>query len=284
MITKRTISMLLTRYCDQCCSYCNVFSPYNLDNSIEVDLDLYAQTLTCITNYFPPNSEITIELSGGEPGLVGNLRKLIEMTLSTKGVHKTSLLSNGKAHKIGMEYIHLPNFEYIEHAISVNAHYPNMEDFIKYPNSYILIVLDENNLDLFKQSPNLMRIWGGMNVIPKVLTPKTAEVSKELLSSSEDILKRFLRESASSISTKQESINQLRRITQKFRLDDSRRHVCAIEVPLLYIDFSNKSIGQCCINVEMCQKCELSVTNLISVLDGKAFTYHELCSTCFKYI
>ena len=233
------------------------------------------------------SQSINVEFSGGEPGLVVNLEEVLALCLSKKSISKTTLLSNGLAHDVGITLTRktlLSEFEYIEHWIEpLKEPLNTLEDFKNNPRAMLLLVLDSSTIDVILSNPTFDACWKEVYLMPKVLTPKRGPITPILAKQTDLALRAFLRSQNISVWTKTEVLNQLRKLQSYHRPDNRRRITCATSSSLMYIDLENQTIGQCCVNVERSQKVDLSPSSLLSALRGEVFTPTPLCDECFKY-
>ena len=282
------LQFLLTRRCNQNCYYCN--NAVYCNNQVEIDLDYYKYVLNIYYNSGVKN--IRLELSGGEPGIISNIKDLIEISNKLNYIKKIFILSNGTLRK---RFNNIQNFignkfdGYHEHtALDING--KNILYFdkdITFFNSekYVLHVLVLNNITLNSLLNNFQYFLDSglfnKNIDFKLLTPKVEPVSIDILNKTKIFYDKLFK------------INNLTKDTFSYALknysyidrliDLTKVNICSRISVFQYIDLDNKKIGQCSMQVDQSQKCDITEDNIKKTLQGNLFTPNNFCKNCIKY-
>ncbi len=282
------LEFLLTRKCNQNCYYCNNSTYCN--NQVEVDLDYFKHILDLY--YKLGVKDIRLELSGGEPGIISNIDKLIELCNNLSYIKKIFILSNGILRK---RFNNIQNFigkkfdGYHEHtALDINdKNILYFDKNITFFNSdkYMLhvLVLNEVTLDSLLNNFNYFVESGlfNRNIDFKLLTPKVEPVSTVILNKTKVFYEKLF------------NIKNLTKDTFSYALknysyidrpsNSSQINICSRISVFQFIDLDNKKIGQCSMQVEQSQKYDVSEENIERALQGDLFTPNDFCKNCVKY-
>jgi hypothetical protein len=281
------LGILTTRICNQKCYYCNNYYDYTIKPEIDIDYVLY------ILNIFNKCGvdNLYIELSGGEPGLLSNLKELIDKILGLKYIKKLDILTNGYIRKYNTSLItDYNNIKYIEHpCLNINDKILNYfyDDITFYNNIYNnvnqLIVMDDltvtsliNNFNYFKN----LKLFNN-NIFFKLLTPKKQKLDDDLLVKYKKFFSMIKR--TSGLNYHYLCMDELFLYRKHFG-EETKRLICSKISSMQYIDLQNKIIGQCSMNVDLCYKADITEENIKKTINGLLFTEEaECCKQCIKY-
>lgn len=285
------LEFLITKRCNQTCYYCNNAKYQSENNLVEIDLDYIDWILKTYKKFGV--DKIRIEISGGEPGIIKNFTDLIELFNSKKYITKIFLLSNGLIRKrFGNDIRELigSKFDaYHEHTAldiddkNILYFYPELTYYNSNKDTTHVLVLDDitvnsllNNFDYFKEH-NLYNC----NIDFKLLTPKVFYPEDELINKSKEFYNKLksVKNSINFSDMFAEAINKF--ISRK--LNTKSTSICSKISDLQYIDVEDKLIGQCSMQVEQCQKIDITENNIETVLKGLAFEKNKFCENCYKY-
>jgi len=140
------VQFLLSKVCNKNCIYCDLKNK-NYNQSKTIDLDYFKWCINELSKY---TNKLMIEICGGEPGLIDNLKDVFVFLKSNKNVIKTQLMSNG--------LVRLKHFDVLEYVDSYNEHLiENIKngvvkkfydlEYIKKNNSKTVIVLNEDTTE-----------------------------------------------------------------------------------------------------------------------------------------
>lgn len=285
------LEFLLTRKCNQKCYYCNNAMYQKENQLVEIDLDYINWVLQTYNKLHVNN--IRIEISGGEPGIVKNFLDLIQLFDTKNYVSKIFLLSNGLIRKrFGNDIKEIigNKFDgYQEHtALEINDKnilyfYPELNFYNSNNDTIHVLVLNEktlnsllNNFEYFNEK-NLYNC----NIDFKLLTPKVLYPEDQLLSKSKEFYDKL-----KSIKNTSKIVKLFVNANYKYigkKLNTKYTNICSKISNLQYIDVENKLIGQCSMQVDQCNKIEVSEDNIKKVLKGLAFEKNNFCKNCYKY-
>ena len=102
------LQLFLTRNCNQSCYYCSIFR-----NKATEEVDL--AKLKYILDEGP--SDMAIEMTGGEIGLIPNLDNVFKLIHNHQSVKKIIVMSNGLVRKNGVDWLALDKVDYVEHLV-----------------------------------------------------------------------------------------------------------------------------------------------------------------------
>lgn len=280
------LGIILTRACNQKCNYCNNYKDIKPDN-VDIDYLLYILDLYNIHGI----DNMYIELSGGEPGLIPNIREVISALYNKDYIKKVDILSNGLIRsRYGGLFIDYPKLEGLEHTamnianININYFYNDITYFNNYfPNNKLLIVLDEitvNSLiENFEYFYKLKLFDSDKNIKFKIITPKLCNITNELINKYNTFYDLV----------RSKKILNYRNIAMDRKYLDRTcliriRDICAKISSMQFIDLTNNYIGQCSMNVETTNRAEITSDNIYKTIRGLLFmNKSEYCDKCIKY-
>lgn len=273
------INILLTRACNQNCYYCN--NAYKHINLIHIDLnDIY----TCIDALKNLKSELTIELSGGEPGLIENLIEIIDLLKQQSFISEVSILSNGLVRKRFditklFEYKH---GYYREHSqldivdkISLLFD-PKMNYDHSLPIEHVVILTPITLKSLLTNFEYWYSIFKDKNVEFKLLTPKTFDPTNSLIMESLRFY-NLLKDLPMKKRTYWSVITGLKCINQFMNKDKEHQESCSIQSKFRFIDVESMQFGRCSMDVVQSDYIPLADINVFKQ------SINPMCYNCYKY-
>lgn len=250
-------------------------------NFIYIDLN---DIFVCIDALKNLKSELTIELSGGEPGLIENLIEIIELLKQQSFISEVSILSNGLVRKRFditklFEYKH---GYYREHSqldivdkISLLFD-PKMNYDHKLPIEHVVILTPITLKSLLTNFEYWYSIFKDKNVEFKLLTPKTFDPTNQLIS---DSLKFYemLKNLSITNRTNRSISTGLKCIEQYKNKDKELQKSCSIQSKFRFIDVESMQFGRCSMDVVQ--------SDYISLVDINKFkeSINPMCYNCYKY-
>ena len=274
------LELLITKYCNQKCSYCDVYPTTKFKNEVEVEVDI--DFLNTVLKYFD-YSNMFIELCGGEPGCVQNLDEVFKVLYNHKNVKGIQIMSNGLVRKKGYDWLTDNKVIYNEHLVkyidgtNIVKFYEEL-DFEKFNNRRYVIVTTEKTIDSLLNNYQYFEKIGMFDEIfwYKILIDKTFSI---------DGFYNKLKEFYNKINHK-DSQYHLERI--QYFLDGkdcniSKKALCAINSPQPGIDFETKEILHCSAFVNKTDRVNFNNINCQKVLDMELFNLRDYCKTCYVF-
>jgi len=261
---------LLTKKCNQSCSYCDLapeFRNVRDPGLLEADLDRFKW---CIDQLGTHTDNLMIEICGGEPGLVTNLMDALAILIDHPKVIKTQLMSNGLVRILQPECLDMVD-SYNEHLIK-NIERGEVQKFynlsyLKRDNAKTVIVLNEdttNSLINFK------------------------EQLKELFDPRFFWLKAFVERS-----TKNDHLQKMLQVLNSdyyrdvyLNNHDLHRKICSIYSWLPCIDVQDSKIVHCAYhNFVNRLEFDLTETNITKLVQKTLFkeSSPSYCQNCFNF-
>jgi len=249
------IELILTRDCNQKCSYCTTYTiPKNKPTLSNSDLEFIKNIK------FPKNS--FIEITGGEVGLIDNLIDVIDI-IKLKG-KKIRIMSNGLVRKKFPEIIQDPNILYCEHLFENSTKkFYNLEPFSENNlNNYNVIVTTEDVIDNIDNFKNLIH----KNTWLKMVNFKGSNHQK----GSKFI--NFYKE------IKDKTYINLN--LKLFNINEKDRKFCSINPPTPFINIQERTIGHCAKILNLSKTVSFTEENFEKLKKSELFGFEDYCSVC----
>jgi len=240
-----TVDFYLTKSCNKNCHYCTAWTLEM--RYLTVDMDFLRRTLEYLSPY-----KTRICLLGGEPGLIKNLKEVIDEIKKHPNLI-VQVLSNSLVRKFYPWVLEDPDIIYIEHLV-LDFYEDRIE---KLGNFDFLAENDKNNYNLIIQTPNYFKYKEKYDL--SILEHKNTEF-KEYNSRSPTF---EFKEKAPEIE---------RRICAKFPL-----------VPVF--DFEIQKIRHCSRKViNGSRQFDVTKENIDKMMNFKLFEFEKYCETCYDII
>ena len=240
-----TVDFYLTKSCNKSCHYCTAWTLEM--RYLTVDMDFLRRTLEYLSPY-----KTRICLLGGEPGLIKNLKEVIDEIKKYPNLI-IQVLSNSLVRKFYPWILEDPDIIYIEHLV-LDFYEDRIE---KLGNFEFLAENDKNNYNLIIQTPNYFKYKEKYDL--SILDHKNTEF-KEYNSRSPTF---EFKEKAPEIE---------RRICAKFPL-----------VPVF--DFEIQKIRHCSRKViNGSRQFDITKENIDKMMNFKLFEFEKYCETCYDII
>ena len=241
----RTIDFYLTKSCNKSCYYCTAWT-YEMRNLI-VDMDFLEPLLLWLSPY-----KVKINLLGGEPALVKNLKEVIDAIQQYENLIP-SVLSNSLIRKKYPWVLEDPSIFYEEHLV-LDFHEDRIE---KLGNFDFFGPNDNNNYNIIIRTPNFYK-YG----------------------------KRFDISHLDHKNTKFKAYNsrspEYNVIEQAPELD---RRICAAFPLVPVIDFEIQKIRHCSKKViNGSRQFDILEENINKMMNYQLFEFEEYCRTCTEVI
>lgn len=245
----QTVDFYLTKSCNKSCHYCTAWT-LEMRN-LHVDMDLLRIILDGLSPY-----KTRICLLGGEPGLVKNLKEVVDEIKKHENLIP-QVLSNSLVRKFHPWVLEDPDIIYIEHLV-LDFYEDRIE---KLGNYEFLEENDNNNYNLIIQTPNYFKyrdiydlsIIDHKNTEFKVYNSRSPEFSEY-----QPIIR------------------------QAPELD---RRICAKFPKVPVFDFEIKKIRHCSYKViDGSRQFEITKDNIDKMMNYKLFQFEDYCRTCFDHI
>lgn len=240
------IDFFLSMSCNKTCHYC---TSYTIEQrNLTVDMDFLKYVLELLKEY-----KIRISLLGGEPGLIRNLKQVIE-EIKKYDNFVCSVLSNSFVRKRYPEILDDPEIIYMEHLVL-----DFYEDRIEKLGSYDFFdVNDKNNYNVVIQTPNFFKYKENHPQHIKGITHQNTQFKKYNSRSPEFNI-----------------------IEQSPVID---RKLCAMFPQVPVIDFENKNLRHCSKRTLDSKTFDISKENIDNMMRYKLFKYEEYCHNCCENI
>ena len=244
------IDFFLSMSCNKNCHYC---TSYTLEmRNLTVDMDFLKSCLEYLKDY-----KVRINLLGGEPGLIKNLREVIN-EIKKYPNFVCSVLSNSFVRKKYPEILEDTDILYVEH--NILDWYEN--EVTKLGNFDYISENDLNNYNVVVKTPNFFKY-----------KDKYPEVMKKL-NHKNTMWKEFNGRSP-----------EFTDIIQAAEID---RKMCAAFPMVPVIDFEKKHIVHCskkfANNSELSKTFDLTKDNIDKMMNFRLFKYENYCKTCTEWV
>ena len=244
------IDFFLSMSCNKNCHYC---TSYTLEmRNLTVDMDFLKSCLEYLKDY-----KVRINLLGGEPGLIKNLREVIN-EIKKYPNFVCSVLSNSFVRKKYPEILEDTDILYVEH--NILDWYEN--EVTKLGNFDYISENDLNNYNVVVKTPNFFKY-----------KDKYPEVMKKL-NHKNTMWKEFNGRSP-----------EFTDVIQAAEID---RKMCAAFPMVPVIDFEKKHIVHCskkfANNSELSKTFDLTKDNIDKMMNFRLFKYENYCKTCTEWV
>ena len=240
-----TVDFYLTKSCNKSCHYCTAWTLEM--RYLTVDMNFLRRTLEYLSPY-----KTRICLLGGEPGLIKNLKEVIDEIKKHPNLI-IQVLSNSLIRKFYPWVLEDPDIIYIEHLV-LDFYEDRIE---KLGNFEFLAENDKNNYNLIIQTPNYFKYKEKYDL--SILDHKNTEF-KEYNSRSP------------SFEFKEKAPEIERKICAKFPL-----------VPVF--DFEIQKIRHCSRKViNGSRQFDITKENIDKMMNFKLFEFEKYCETCYDII
>jgi len=267
------VELLLTKYCNQSCSYCNVFPMTKYNKEPEVDLDFLKEVL----DSFETNN-LFIELCGGEPGCVTNLDDVYKTVKNHKNVKYIQIMSNGLVRKKRYPWLNDKILYYNEHLIKtikdkkIIKFYKDM-DFVPELNRKFVVVTTKEIINSLIKNFKYYKLMGMFDkrFWYKIMVDKSSTI--DLF---HEELEAFLK--------KIEHLDI--RMLEYFKNPNdnmAQKKMCAMNPPNVGIDFETKEIIHCCAFLDKSKRYPFTKENCQKVLYNQLFEIQDYCKNCYVF-
>tara|TARA_Y100000114_G_scaffold94982_1_gene88355 strand:+ start:1429 stop:2253 length:825 start_codon:yes stop_codon:yes gene_type:complete len=244
------IDFFLSMSCNKNCHYC---TSYTLEmRNLTVDMDFLRQTLDYLKDY-----KVRVNLLGGEPGLIKNLREVIS-EIKKNPNFVCSVLSNSFIRKRYPEVLEDKDILYVEH--NILDWYD--EEVKKLGNFDFVPENNNNNYNVVVKTPNFFKY-----------RDKHIDVFKKL-DHKNTMWKAFNGRSP-----------EFTDVIQAAEID---RKMCAAFPMVPVIDFEKKHIVHCskkfANNNELSKTFDLTKENIDKMMNFRLFKYENYCKTCTEWV
>jgi len=265
--------LMLTRKCNQRCFYCTTNKRIGLE---EVDIDFLKHVLDNL------HTESGVELTGGEIGLIKNIDEVYKIVKDHKHIKHIKVLSNGLIRKIGVDWI--KDVEYWEHLIyeikgkEIIKFYQDLD--LEQDHTYIIVTTETttysllNNWKYFEEMGLFRPNFDYKIMNHKLAIPQSFNDAKFITHYWNELFKLY---------SKLNNRYFLMMLID-FLNDESpvEKELCQKYSPNVYIDFQNKVIGHCAMNVLLSNKVEYSKENFQKMINGD-FSENYYCKKCYSW-
>lgn len=264
------IQLMLTKACNKNCYYCTTAK----NEGIEVDLDYLKWSLDQLPN------NTGVELTGGEIGLIENIDEIYGIVKDHPNIKYIRALSNGLMRLRGIDW--LKDVEYWEHLIheikdkEVYKFYPELD--LNQDHKYIIITTYYTTLSLLSnwdyfEEMGLFR----SNFDYKIMNHKSNDDIKIYFDELCDLYSRLDNVYFQRMLLHFYSIKRF-----KYNTFNEKKKLCSKYPPNIYIDFQDKKLGHCAMNVNMSHKVEFNKENLHNMMYGQ-FQNADYCKLCYSF-
>lgn len=240
-----TVDFYLSKSCNKSCYYCTAWT-LEMRN-LHVDMDFLKKTLDYLSPY-----KTRICILGGEPGLIKNLKEVID-EIKKYDNFVIQVLSNSLIRKFYPWILEDPEIIYIEHLV-LDFHEDRIE---KLGNYEFFEENDNNNYNLIIETPNYFKYRENFDL--SILDHKNTE------------FKEF--------NSRSPTFNA---VEQSPELD---RRICAKFPMVPVVDFEIQKIRHCSRKViNGSRQFEITKENIDKMMNFNLFEFESYCSTCMDFI
>lgn len=265
------IQLISTRKCNQDCYYCTT----NLkEDEVEIDLDFVKYVLDCCP------SETSVELTGGEIGLIDNLDDFYKIVKDNKHIKHIIVLSNGLIRKIGVDWLN--EVEYWEHLIKeINGR--EIEKFydldLNQSHRYVIVTTKKTTSSLIANWSHFERI--GLfkeNFFYKLMNHKSTITINSYIDNLATLYSRLNDVYFQRMLIYFFSINKF-----NHNIYEEKKKLCQKYPPNIYVNLQTRELGHCAINVNESKKIEFNKKNLEYMMNGVYNNNIKYCKKCYSF-
>ena len=239
------VDFYLSKSCNKSCHYCTAWT-LEMRN-LHVDMEFLTRTLDGFDGH-----KVNVNLLGGEPGLIKNLKEVITKIKEYDNV-KLSVLSNSLVRKFHPYVLEDPNIYYVEHLV-LDFHEDKIEKLGNFP---FFAENDMNNYNLVIKTPGYFAHRDNHDL---------SEIDHK-----NTLLKEFNSRSPDWTETSQ--------------APEFDRRMCAAFPKVPVIDFEIQKIRHCSKKVIRGSKqFDVTYENLQKMMNFELFGFEKYCIGCTEYI
>lgn len=259
------IELMATKKCNNTCYYCTTYK----DDKTVVDIDY----LKWVLDQCP--SELGVEMTGGEIGLLSNLDEFYKTVKDHPHVKYIMVLSNGLVRKIGVDWI--DDVEYWEHLVydisdrKIIRFYPELG--FNQDHKYVIVTTEKTTKSLLNNWKYFKDIGLFQDKFYYKLMNHKSNINID--SYYDDLTKLYFRldreyEQRMLLSYKVKNFLKVeRKCCQKFS-------------PNPFVDLQEKKLGHCAININDSVKADFSKDNLRKLMNGE-LSENTYCQKCHAF-
>jgi len=239
------VDFYLSKSCNKSCHYCTAWT-LEMRN-LHVDMEFLTNTLNGFDGH-----KVNVNLLGGEPGLIKNLKEVITKIKEYDNI-KLSVLSNSLVRKFHPYVLEDPNIYYVEHLV-LDFHEDKIEKLGNFP---FFAENDMNNYNLVIKTPGYFAHRDNHDL---------SEIDHK-----NTLLKEFNSRSPDWIETSQ--------------APEFDRRMCAAFPKVPVIDFEIQKIRHCSKKViKGSKQFDVTYENLQKMMNFELFGFEKYCIGCTEYI
>jgi len=239
------VDFYLSKSCNKSCHYCTAWT-LEMRN-LWVDMDFLAKTLDGFAGH-----KVNVNLLGGEPGLIKNLKEVITKIKEYDNI-KLSVLSNSLVRKFHPYVLEDPNIYYVEHLV-LDFHKDKIEKLGNFP---FFDKNDLNNYNLIIKTPGYFEHKDNHDI--------------SHLDHDNTLLKEFNSRSPN--------------WTKDDQAPEFERRMCAAFPKVPVIDFEIQKIRHCSKKViKGSREYDVTYENLQKMMNFELFEFEEYCRKCTEFI
>jgi len=259
------IELMATKKCNNTCYYCTTHK----DDKTIVDIDY----LKWVLDQCP--SELGVEMTGGEIGLLSNLDEFYKTVKDHPHVKYIMALSNGLVRKIGVDWI--DDVEYWEHLVydisdrKIIRFYPELG--FNQDHKYVIVTTE-------KTTKSLLNNWKYFKDIGLFQDKFYYKLMNHKSSISIDSYFDELAELYTRLDREYEQRMLLAYKIKNFLKVE--RKCCQMNSPNPFVDLQTGEVGHCAININESIKYKFNKENLDKIINGKMIP-PSYCETCYAF-
>lgn len=267
------LQLLITKFCNQNCDYCDVYYQSKFKNQPEVDIDFLKYVLDSFKY-----SNMFIEICGGEPGCVINIDDVYKTIKDHKNTKYIQLMSNGLLRKNGVDWIN--DIFYNEHLIQeINGidikKFYNL-DFKKVKNRKYVIVTSKNTIKSILDNYNYFL---NKNMFDEMFWYKLViDKSYSIDSFYNDLVIFYKKINQKDLNNNLEMLQYYKDGCEK---NIKRKELCAINSPQPGVDLETKELFHCSNFLNKSRRFPFNKENVQKQLDMKLFELEKYCNECY---
>jgi hypothetical protein len=265
------IQLMLTKNCNQNCYYCTTHA--NNPKREEVDIDFLKYVLDCCPN------ETGVELTGGEIGLIDNLDEVYKTVKDHKNIMHIKALSNGLIRQQGVDWLN--EVEYWEHLIHdiKNKEITKFYDLdLDQDHTYVIVTTQYATLSLLNYWDYFEEM--GLfkpNFFYKLMNHKSQVDIKLYFDELCDLYSKL-----NNVYFQRMLIHYYSKKRFSHTIYNEKKALCSKYPPNIYVDFQDKILGHCAMNVNLSHKEPFNKENLHNMMEGK-YIGAKYCDLCYSF-
>lgn len=264
------IQLFTTKKCNKNCYYCTTYS--NDDTYVDIDYLKWALD-QCPT-------ELGVELTGGEVGMIQNLDDVYTTVKDHPSVKHIIVLSNGLLRKRGVDWLN--DVEYCEHLIhdirgkEIVKFYDDLD--LEQEHKYVIVATETTTKSLLAHWDHFKEM--GLfrdNFFYKVMNHKSDESIEGYFNDLSNLYLKLNDVYFQRMLVHYYAMKKFHKIVY-----EDKKLLCQKYSPNPFIDLQTRELGHCALNVNKTTKVPFNAQNLTDLMHGK-LSDNPYCQECYCF-